>query len=151
MHQNAMIISSSAKQHPAAAGTPQSSHPTERRACAETCHTNSKLVHILLAGLCSYLDASTILMSEFEKYPNEYHQLTANQTLVGWGHLLHGRLVSQCTDLQQDYMFSAYPTIKYGSDAWHQKILYPFLVECHTLWTLRNGRRHGISNSLNVT
>jgi hypothetical protein len=40
-------------------------------------------------------------------------------------------------------MYRHHPSAKFSSDTWHRKILHPLLVDCHTLWLLRNGERHG--------
>jgi hypothetical protein len=40
-------------------------------------------------------------------------------------------------------MHRRYPSKKFDSDVWHRKLLNPLLSECHALWLLRNGERHG--------
>jgi hypothetical protein len=34
-------------------------------------------------------------------------------------------------------------TVATPRSSWHQNILHPMLVNCHTLWTLCNGKQHG--------
>jgi hypothetical protein len=47
------------------------------------------------------------------------------------------------SDLQHDYSFRTTPSIKFDPAKWYRKLANPMLVDCHTLWTLRNGERHG--------
>jgi hypothetical protein len=72
-----------------------------------------------------------------------YRQLAIAQTTVGWGHLIRGRLLSSWETIQQDYMYRTYPSVKFDPGTWHRKLLHPMLIDCHTLWTIRNGERHG--------
>jgi hypothetical protein len=110
---------------------------------AETIHTDPKLVHIMLAGLRSYFDDTDLPSEEFSDYPEQYHDLITAQEAIGWDHLMRCRFSHLWGDLQQDYMYSTRPSEKFDSDTWYRKLLGPLLVECHTLWTLRNGERHG--------
>jgi hypothetical protein len=110
---------------------------------AEDCRTDPKLVHILLAGIQLYFDSCSPPHSEFADYPQVYRQLAIAQTTGGWGHLIRGRIISSWETIQQDYMYSTYPSVKFDPDTWHGKLLHPMLIECHTLWTIRNGGRHG--------
>jgi hypothetical protein len=45
-------------------------------------------------------------------------------------------------------MYRHHANKKFDSDAWHRKLLNPLLSECHALWTLRNGERHGTEQSI---
>jgi hypothetical protein len=111
---------------------------------AENCKTDPKLVHILLAGIPLYFDSCRPPHSESaEDYPQVYRQLTIAQTTVGWGHLIRGRIISSWETMQQDYMYRTYPLVKSDPGTWHRKLLHPMLIDCHTLWTIRNGKRHG--------
>jgi exonuclease III len=121
----------------------QSSFLSSTRQRAEACNTDPKLVHILLAGFRAYFDATLPPASEFLEYPRAFRKLVKAQSAVGWGHLLRGRIVSSWSLLQQDYMHRVFPDTKFDPDAWHRKLLHPLFIECHNLWTLRNGERHG--------
>ena len=113
------------------------------RTQAESIKTDPKLVHILLAGLRSYFDGNDLPLEEFSKYPDEYHSLIESQEAIGWEHLLRCRFSLLWGDLQQDFMHRAHPSIKFDYDKWYRKLLSPLLTECHSLWLLRNGKRHG--------
>jgi hypothetical protein len=121
----------------------QSNLLSTTRKRAEKAKTDPRLTHILLAGLRSYFDAEAPPAVEFEKYPQPFLDLIAIQTRIGWGHCLRGRWSSEWAALQQDYMFCKYPSIKFDSAAWYRKLINPLLSDCHTLWMLRNGERHG--------
>jgi hypothetical protein len=110
---------------------------------AEDCKTDPKLVHILLAGIRLYFNFCSPPQSEFANYPPVYRQLAINQTTIGWGHLIRGRIISSWETIQQDYIYRIHPSTKFEPDAWHGKLLHPMLIDCHTLWTIRNGERHG--------
>jgi hypothetical protein len=121
----------------------KSSFLQSTRKRAEDCKTDPKLVHILLAGIRSYFDSCSPPHLEFADYPQVYHQLAINQTTVGWGHLIPSRIISSWDPIQHDYMYRTYPSVKFDPDAWHRKLLHPMLIDCHTLWTIRNGEQHG--------
>jgi hypothetical protein len=40
-------------------------------------------------------------------------------------------------------MYRTYPSVKFDPNTWHRKVLHPMLIDCHTLWTIQNGERHG--------
>jgi hypothetical protein len=121
----------------------QSNCITTLRKQAESNQTDPKLVHILIAGMRSYFDDTDLPSEEFEKYPEPYHELIRDQEAIGWGHLVRCRFATLWGTLQQDYMHRAHKSIKFDEHKWYSKLLNPLLVECHTLWTLRNGERHG--------
>jgi hypothetical protein len=126
----------------------QSSLLSSIRKRAEASHTDPRLVHLLLAGLRSYFDDSPMPIVEFVSYPTAHKTLLKNQTSLGWGHLLRGRWSLLWKDIQQDYMYRHHTDKKFDSDVWHRKLLNPLLSECHALWTLRNGERHGTEKSI---
>ncbi len=121
----------------------QSNCITTLRKQAENNRTDPKLVHILLAGMRSYFDDSNLPLDEFSQYPEPYQELIHAQEAIGWDHLIRCRFATLWGTLQQDYMHRAHPTIKFDESKWLSKLLNPLIVECHTLWTLRNGERHG--------
>jgi transposase len=117
----------------------KSSFIQSTRKRAEDCKTDPKLVHILLAGIRSYFDSCSPPHSKFTDYPPVYRQLAINQTTIGWGHLIRGRIISSWETIQQDYIYRTHPSTKFEPDAWHRKLLHPMLIDCHILWTIRNG------------
>jgi hypothetical protein len=114
---------------------------TRQRAELES--TDPVLIHILLAGIRSYFDAQPFPSTEFDQYSDSYQPLLQSQASIGWGHLVRGRFSSHWSDLQHDYLFRTQPGKKFDSTKWYRKMVSPMLVDCHALWTLRNGERHG--------
>jgi hypothetical protein len=110
---------------------------------AEDCKIDPKLIHILFAGIQSYFDSCRPPHSEFADYLQTYRQLAIAQTTVGWDHLIRGQISSSWETIQQDYMYRTYLSVKFNPNTWHQKLLHPMLIGCHTPWTIRTGERHG--------
>jgi hypothetical protein len=123
----------------------KSSFFTSTHERVNACNTDPKLTHILLAGFRSYFATTTPPppACEFLDYPNIYRKLVKSETAIGWGHLLRDRIVVSWALIQQEYMHKSFPDIKFDPGSWHKKILHPLFIECHTLWTLRNGEHHG--------
>jgi hypothetical protein len=110
---------------------------------AETENTDPVLVHLLLAGIKSYFIGEPFPLHECLKYSDSYQKLIHDQISIGWGHLVRGRFSSMWSDLQHDYSFRTTPSIKFDSAKWYRKLVNPMLIDCHALWILRNGERHG--------
>jgi hypothetical protein len=121
----------------------RSSFMLSTRHHAESETTDPILVHILLAGIKSYFNEEPFPLHECRTYSEPYLQLIHQQIEIGWGHLIRGRFSSTWADLQHDYSFRTQPSLKFDPAKWYRKVVNPMLVDCHALWTLRNGERHG--------
>ena len=121
----------------------RSSFLLSTRKRAENENTDPILVHILLAGIRSYLTDEPFPSHECTQYSEPYQHLLRSQSSIGWDHLVRGRFSSLWADLQHDFSFRTKPALKFDPAKWHRKLVNPMLVECHDLWILRNGERHG--------
>jgi hypothetical protein len=66
----------------------------------------------MATGLCSYFQFKPLDRSKFEEYNATYHNLITLQELIGWDHLLRGKLSKEWTNPQQDYVYRTSPQVK---------------------------------------
>jgi hypothetical protein len=74
--------------------------------------TDPRLSNIMATGLCSYFQFKPLDRSKFEEYNATYHNLITLQELIGWDHLLRGKLSKEWTNPQQDYVYRTSPQVK---------------------------------------
>ena len=73
--------------------------------------------------------------------PPHLEQVALSQSLIGWKHLLRGRISIHWARLQQEYMGDFDP--KKNGQTWATTVIQEILQGWLDLWTLRNKDRHG--------
>jgi hypothetical protein len=106
--------------------------------------TDPRLSNIMTApGLCSYFQSKPLDCSKFEEYNATYHNLITLQELIGWDHLLRGKLSKEWANPQQDYVYRTSPGKKFDKEKWLRLIIKPLIMDYLDLWTLWNEEQHG--------
>jgi hypothetical protein len=129
-------------------------HPSRRRlrsSCilhvrktTEALDTKPYLQSILLDGLSEWLEGCTICAGV---YPFMYGKLIRQQTDIGWRQLFNGRLSSEWSRLQDDYLSQQHLQSKTRTGSlWTTSIITSIWSQFEIVWELRNGVIHGNDN-----
>jgi len=99
------------------------------------------LQQLLLDGLSAWM---TNVSLRADAYPNQYQKLIRQQNAIGWRQLFNGRMSSEWTRLQEDYLFSKGLLGKTRSGTlWTTAIISAIWKEWDVLWKTRNDDVHG--------
>ena len=103
--------------------------------------TPLQIIELFLSGLHSVLyntDEESIIV------PAGLEDLAENQRMIGWKHILMGRLSSQWQQHQQSHLASTnQATAKNNGLTWATDLASLIFKQWWKLWELRNGDRHG--------
>jgi hypothetical protein len=80
--------------------------------------TDLILSNIMVAGLVSYFQSTTLDRSKFEHCGPSYLNLTQLQDTIGWDHFLSGKLSNEWSLLQHDYIYRTHPNSKFDRAKW---------------------------------
>jgi hypothetical protein len=96
---------------------------------------------ILLTALEAWL---TNTPADFSQYPTQYSHLIRQQTQIGWRQLFNGRLSTEWSRLQDEYLYQqGLHNKKTTGLLWATTILSKIWEEWTSIWNIRNQVIHG--------
>jgi hypothetical protein len=96
---------------------------------------------ILISALEAWLNDNPLDLSS---YPSLYSNLLHQQTQIGWRQLFNGRISTEWSRLQDDYLHKqGLHNKKTTGQLWATNILSSIWEEWHLVWTIRNAVIHG--------
>jgi hypothetical protein len=111
-----------------------------RKTC-DSINTRPNLQDILLTAIEAWFNDE---IADFSRFPNIYSTLIYQQNVIGWRQIFNGRLSTEWSSLQDDYLNDkGIRTKKQTGQLWATHILTSIWDEWHVLWTIRNEVIHG--------
>ena len=111
------------------------------RTTCDKLHTRPNLQMILLTALEAWL---TNTPADFSQYPTQYSHLIRQQTQIGWRQLFNGRLSTEWSRLQDEYLYQqGLHNKKTTGLLWATTVLSKIWEEWTSIWNIRNQVIHG--------